>query len=167
VIALAKEYNFESIETELADDGHFAPFTPSGKLLVNGGLLVSSFISFDKLSPALRNGGIEFSYQWLAHSFEFPRRVACYHFPQCFTESYHENGLTTSAVVPFKLTVWLTNLESGMAKMLLLLALLWVLMVFVVVEFAFQHVWLIVATLILFRKMKDLSRSSLHYASYK
>jgi hypothetical protein len=150
----------ESIETVLVDDGLFAPFTPSGKLLVNGGLLVSSFIAFDELSPTLRIGGIEFSYQWLAHSFEFPHRVACYHFSQCSTESYNENGLATWAVAPFEFAVWLTSLESGVVKEILLLVLLWILLVFVVVEFAFQHAWLVVATLILFLKMKELSKTT-------
>jgi hypothetical protein len=149
----------ESIKVAFVDNGLFAPFASLGKLLVNGGLVVSSFTAFDELSPTLRIGGIDFSYQWLAHSFEFPHRVACYHFSQCSTESYNENGLATWAVVPFEFTVWLTSLESGVVKEFLLLALLCILLIFVVVECAFNHAWLIVATLVLFWKMKELPKS--------
>merc|ERR1711915_378129 len=44
--------------------GIFAPFTASGKLIVDG-VLVSSFVAFEQ-SSALRIGPATFSYQWIA-----------------------------------------------------------------------------------------------------
>lgn len=59
----------ESIKT-VTSIGVYAPFTPSGKVVVNG-FLASSFVAMGEASPTLVFGGMEFSHQWLAHSFGF------------------------------------------------------------------------------------------------
>jgi hypothetical protein len=63
--------------------GLYAPFTPSGTLVVNG-LKASSFVSFQD-SDVLKIGNYRtpFSFQRLAQTFEFPHRMVCYHFGTC------------------------------------------------------------------------------------
>jgi len=58
--------------------GVFSPFTPSGSIIVNGGVIASIYVSFQD-SGVLRIGGIaSLRYQWLAHSFQFPHRFWCH-----------------------------------------------------------------------------------------
>jgi hypothetical protein len=63
--------------------GVFAPFTPSGKLVVDN-IVASSFISFNVPFPA-----------WMAHSFEFPHRLVCLHFGSCPDEQYNDDGMSS------------------------------------------------------------------------
>jgi hypothetical protein len=144
----------ESIKTVRIHDGVFAPFTPSGKLLVNDSLLVSSFLSFDETSPKLVIAGIGFSYHWLAHAFEFPHRVACHYFMKCPSETYSDEGLSTWVAVPLKLSVWLLDLETPAAKEVLLVAILFVLLIFALIDFAFRNGVLVATAIILIRHMK-------------
>jgi len=77
--------------------GLYAPFTPSGKLLVNG-ISVSSFVSLSNKSSYVRLApGISISFQWLEHSFEFPHRLACYYLSGVCSEAYGSNGISTWA----------------------------------------------------------------------
>jgi hypothetical protein len=64
--------------------GVYAPFTPSGTIVVNG-VLASSYIAFQD-SHSLIIGPFSLSHQWLAHTFQFPYRVWCYHLGSCTEE---------------------------------------------------------------------------------
>jgi hypothetical protein len=64
--------------------GAFAPFTYSGKLVVNG-VVSSSYIAMDH--------GLPISHQWLAHLFQAPHRI-CTRLGGC-SESYTDDGLST------------------------------------------------------------------------
>lgn len=85
--------------------GLLAPFTPSGKIVVDG-FVASTFIHVRDtpntyLSP-----------QWLAHSFEFPHRVACHYMGACPNETYSEHGVSTWVALPLELGQWF--LQSSM-----------------------------------------------------
>jgi len=101
------------INTISINDGLYAPFTPSGKYLVNGNFVASSFISFENEREGLTVGGVPFSFQWMSHSFEFPHRVVCHYLGQCKGETYDENGLSNGwTTVPLQFIVWVFNLGS-------------------------------------------------------
>jgi hypothetical protein len=85
--------------------GAFAPFTASGKVVVDG-ILASSFIAFDN-GAYLSAAGMEFSYQWIAHSFEFPHRFICTYVSRCDTETYTAEGVSTWVDAPHQLTLWM------------------------------------------------------------
>lgn len=87
--------------------GIFAPFTPSGTIVVDG-MLVSSFVGMNG-EPGLSIGGFKFSHQWMAHSFEFPHRVVCHYIGSCQNETYTKNGISTWVATPMKLGQWLLN----------------------------------------------------------
>ena len=68
--------------------GAYAPFTESGKLVVNG-VMASSYISLDH---GLSKSKAMISDQWLAHVFQAPHRL-CTRFGGC-AESYTEDGIS-------------------------------------------------------------------------
>lgn len=116
--------------------GLVAPFTPSGKIVVDD-VLASSFIGFDK-SSHLSVWGIDISYQWLSHSFEFPHRFACTYITQCLEETYDEDGIPTWFSTARYLPGWMMKQGVFMKGLVgTLLASLFV--IFNVVEFALLH----------------------------
>mmetsp|Transcript_14394 Transcript_14394/g.21239 ORF Transcript_14394/g.21239 Transcript_14394/m.21239 type:complete len:493 (-) Transcript_14394:256-1734(-) len=120
----------------IASKGLYAPFTPSGQLVVND-IIVSSFVAFETDSSMLEVGGMipSFSYQWLAHTFEFPHRVAChYHLVKCPNETYTSNGISQWVARPFVLSEWLLNQQSSLLKTIALVAFIAVLFVFNILE---------------------------------
>jgi len=77
--------------------GLYAPFTPSGTIMVNN-VLVSSFIDL-QLSTSISTT----SMQWLAHMGEFPHRVMCYYSGfDCQGETYNEVGINEIYIQPLK-----------------------------------------------------------------
>jgi hypothetical protein len=72
--------------------GLFAPFTPSGTIVVDN-LLASSYVSLED-STYLKVGGIGVSYHWAAHAFQFPHRVWCHYLKACPGEAYAANGIS-------------------------------------------------------------------------
>jgi hypothetical protein len=88
--------------------GVFAPFTPSGKVVVDG-ILASSFIAMGEASPDLSFLGFNFSHHWIAHSFEFPHRVVCHHFSSCLHERYTKEGISTWVARPKDFGIWLLD----------------------------------------------------------
>merc|ERR1712232_1219272 len=103
-----------SVKSTSIRDGLYAPFTPSGKYVVNGKFVVSSFISFENEREGLVVGGMPFSFQWLSHSFEFPHRLVCHYLGQCQGETYDKrSGLSEGwATIPLKFISWVFNLET-------------------------------------------------------
>jgi hypothetical protein len=117
-----------SIKTVVADSGVFAPFTPCGKILVNG-LLASSFIAFGDTAFLTLVGGIQFSYQWIAHSFEFPHRISCHHMAFCPNEIYTDSGISTWVAAPYAVAKWLLQ-QRRIIQLPLLILILTILAVF-------------------------------------
>ena len=64
--------------TQVTRVGVFSPFTPSGKIIVNG-IEASNYVAFQG-TENMMIGPIKtpFSYQWLAHSYQAPHRFWCY-----------------------------------------------------------------------------------------
>jgi hypothetical protein len=87
--------------------GAFAPFTPSGTIVVNN-VKASSFITLQKDSDILMVAGVStgLTFQWLAHTFEFPHRIWCYHLGSCSDEVYTANGISTWVALPHAMSRW-------------------------------------------------------------
>ena len=89
-------------------DGAFAPFTPSGTIVVNG-LVASTFVAFSESHA--NDMGV--SYQWIAHTFEGPHRWYCT-LLDCSKESYHAGtGISNWVYGPWKLAHWMVSLKDG------------------------------------------------------
>ena len=91
--------------------GAYAPFTPSGSIVVNG-VRASSFIAFQD-SSHLKVGSFvsPLSYQWLAHTFEAPHRIWCVHLgaSSCLKERYTDAGMSVWVKVPLDVATWLLD----------------------------------------------------------
>jgi len=137
VVTVSSVYDTISITT-----GLYAPFTPSGKLLVNNGLLVSSYVALDDTSDGkleLFNGMLRFSYHWLARSFEVPHRIICTSTPfgsgllsWCSRETYTKDGISNWVAIPMKFTMWL--LQKHPFQQILILPIIFILALFSLVE---------------------------------
>ena len=94
--------------------GAFAPFTPSGTVVVDG-VKASSFVSLQESSSVLVIGSVStgLSYQWLAHTFELPHRVWCSYVGDCSTETYVE-GVSVWVSSGHKFALWFLNVKSDM-----------------------------------------------------
>jgi hypothetical protein len=113
--------------TTIIAQGVFAPFTPSGRIVVDG-VLASSFVSLDN-SPTLKVWGVGFTYHWLSCLFESPHRLVCHHLGKCQDETYDANGLSRWASTSFYFTKMLLSQPSHvqylvLAPTLLVLAIL-------------------------------------------
>jgi len=105
--------------------GVYAPFTPSGKLLVNG-VLVSNFVAFQN-SNMLNILGIDFlSFHNLAYTFESTHRIWCYHLGPCKVETYNSDGISTWVEKPFNFiqTIFQTKEANNSYNYYLLLCLI-------------------------------------------
>mmetsp|Transcript_31390 Transcript_31390/g.51815 ORF Transcript_31390/g.51815 Transcript_31390/m.51815 type:complete len:465 (-) Transcript_31390:130-1524(-) len=118
--------------------GLYAPFTPSGTIVVNG-VLASSYVAFQD-SPVLMMGPVStgLSYQWLAHTFQLPHRICCYHFADCEKERYTNTGLSEWVYQPLGMILWFLN-QNLLLKCLLLVPLLLTAGILVLVETAIRH----------------------------
>jgi len=83
--------------------GVFAPFTPSGTIIVNG-FLASCFIT---LQPGQSHLFSIASFHSLAHAFELPHRLVCYYLSSCSDESYNTAGISSWVAKPLELVRWL------------------------------------------------------------
>jgi len=120
VVDGANAVSVASTKSIFIQDGLYAPFTPSGKFLVNGNFVASSFISFENKREGLIIGGIPFSFQWMSHSFEFPHRVVCYYLKECKGETYNADGLSNGwGSIPAAFITWVFSLGI-IAKTLIL-----------------------------------------------
>ena len=129
-----------SIRAVVARGGLYAPFTPSGKIVVDG-VMASSFVALGGHGDTNVHsiaGVFELSHQWLAHSFEFPHRVACYYLARCPNEIYNGEGISVWVATPHKHGLWL--LEQNLAVRNILLFLLAVMfLIFNVIEWVWLH----------------------------
>lgn len=109
----------KSIRTVQAQ-GVFAPFTPSGKIVVNG-VIASSFVALDSQPSLSIVAGLQLSHHWIAHTFEFPHRVMCHYLAQCATESYTTEGISDWVSGPMKLSQWVLAQNTMVRTSLLVL----------------------------------------------
>ena len=114
--------------------GAFAPFTPSGRVVVNG-IVASSYVAFGG-SESVLVGGFEFSFQWLAHSFQFPHRFVCYHLGACRGERYTDDGLSHWVSRPYELGLWLMQ-QQPVARECLMVIFIVLMVSFSVLEASF------------------------------
>jgi hypothetical protein len=80
----------------------FAPFTPSGSIIVNG-VKASSFLAFQN-SKTLSIAGLDtlFTFQFLSHTFELPHRMWCSTAASCTEdETYTSEGISWWTYVPY------------------------------------------------------------------
>jgi hypothetical protein len=117
--------------------GLYAPFTPSGKLVVDG-VVVSSYMAFDDTASVAILPGLRLSYQWLAHAFEFPHRVVCHYLRKCPKERYTKDGISTWVARPFKIAKWILGRHWFLRSILLSLFVA-LLLLFEVVETFVQY----------------------------
>jgi hypothetical protein len=110
---------------------------------------VSSFVSLNS-SPSLTVFGVlDISFQWLAHSFEFPHRLACFHFGQCPNETYTEDGISMWVVNFLQLSRWLLALDGrSVLRNLSLGVLVLIFIVANVLEYIMVHITLLGALLL-------------------
>jgi len=85
----------KSIQNILSNEGVYAPFTPSGKFVVGGTIVVSCYVAmFERL--------LLFNHHWLAHIFTFPRRLACfYNLTHCQKEEYTADSGIALWIAPY------------------------------------------------------------------
>jgi hypothetical protein len=88
--------------------GAYAPFTPSGKLIVNG-ITVSSYVAFQNSAVLKIGDSMEtpFTYHWMAHTFNVPHRLFCQHLAHCSEEQYTADGYSTWVARPLQFTMWI------------------------------------------------------------
>jgi len=103
----------EAIKT-VKRQGVYAPFTPSGILLVNN-VSVSSYVAFQDSQYFMTTG---ISYQRLAHTYTFPRRFWCTRaFTQvnvCLHEDYTETGTSVWVDLSHKIArKWMNAAENN------------------------------------------------------
>jgi hypothetical protein len=99
--------------------GAYAPFTPSGTVVVDG-VLASSFVSLTADDSLEIAGGIELSTQWMARMFEFPHRLACHYLGSCPNEEYDEFGVSTWNAMPLRVARWVLEHPNLMVRISLL-----------------------------------------------
>jgi hypothetical protein len=99
--------------------GIFAPFTPSGTIVVNG-VLASSYVALQD-SPVLYVGPVSsgLSFQWLAHTFQLPHRIWCVHLGSCQDERYTTDGISTWVEQPLYASQWLLKQNTYVSLFLL------------------------------------------------
>jgi len=88
--------------------GVFAPFTPSGTMIVND-QMASTFVSLQAKSDVLMLKGhwsTGISHHWLAHVFEMPHRLWCQDSSRCVNESYTPDGISTWVSAPQQFFNW-------------------------------------------------------------
>jgi len=94
----------ESVDT-VTRVGMYAPFTPSGELIVNG-FRVSTFVAVHG-SATIEVLGMELQYQMISKLFESPRRLLC-RYVSCDNESYDvETGISTWHGIALNAYRWL------------------------------------------------------------
>ena len=100
--------------------GIYAPFTPSGTIMVNG-IKASTYVAFQD-SPVLKVGSFQtpLSYQWMAHASQFPHRIYCHYFGPCVTESYNEEGISVWVARPLEMALWVLSCSPVMLVALLI-----------------------------------------------
>jgi len=106
-----------AIRTVTRHTGMYAPFTPSGKIVVND-QMASSFVSLQPQSDVLVLFGrwsTGITHQWLAYTFELPHRLWCSYSSNkgCTKETYTTDGISTWVAVPLQFFLWLLDDDNN------------------------------------------------------
>lgn len=99
----------QAVYSVVRRQGAYAPFTPSGKLIVDG-ITVSSYVAFQNSAVLTIGTWMEtpFTYHWMAHTFNLPHRFYCqYDLAYCSKEQYTSDGHSTWVALPFQITMWI------------------------------------------------------------
>lgn len=106
-------------------EGAYAPFTPSGTIIVNG-IKASSFVALQN-SPDLAIGRFStgISHQWIARTFELPHRIWCTLITSCESEEYNPQGISTWVAVPLKIAIWYIQQDTLTMAVLSIPLLIW------------------------------------------
>jgi len=84
----------KSVRKNVISRGLYAPFTPSGKIAVDG-IIASNYIAFED-TEGVELFSRKISHQWMAHAGSFPHRMACHYFGNsCENETYTSKGIST------------------------------------------------------------------------
>jgi hypothetical protein len=128
--------------------GVYAPFTPSGELIVNN-VLVSSFIAYGD-SPIFRIAGYStgISFQWLGHTFELPHRVWCTYLSSCENETYSFEGISSWVDLPHRFAHWWFN-QNIFVMMALFVPFLVYMVVLGVVQWALTNPFVVTSIMLL------------------
>jgi len=101
-------------------EGVFAPFTPSGTIVVNG-VKCSTFIAFQE-SETLWIGSMNtrMTFHFLSRVFEAPHRTWCRYYSTCKMERYTESGISTWADAPRIFMIWVLKQHVALQALILL-----------------------------------------------
>jgi hypothetical protein len=114
------DYNSNQIVVKsikfVQDQGMFAPFTPSGKIVVNR-ILASNYIAFHD-TRSLSFGTINASHHWVAHAGTFPLRFVCYYVGSCENEKYTIGGISEWVYRPLSAGRFFIRLDGWTASIL-------------------------------------------------
>lgn len=138
--------------------GMYAPFTPSGKLVVDG-ILASSYVSLNqKEGLEILGGLVTLSHQWLGHTMMFPHRLVCHHLGSCTSERYNPEGISLWVLRPLELSQWMVessgSLHFFLTSTVALLACLFVVLEFLVVHPVLLLLLIVVATAMTARRCR-------------
>ena len=103
--------------------GMYAPFTLSGRVVVNG-IVASSYVSMQPTSEYLLLGkslSTPFTLQWLAHAFEAPHRLA--YRLGIAQEGHTKEGVSFWVKVPMQIATWLVQQNAVVMGLLMIPAL--------------------------------------------
>lgn len=117
-----RELTIQSMRLVRGQPGVFAPFTPSGTIVVDG-ILCSTFVALtNQDSISLLGGALTLSHQWLAHSYEAFHRQYCSSMGGCAHETYTTDGLSTWVAGPrLTFATWLLNSSGWLREALIVL----------------------------------------------
>mmetsp|Transcript_8304 Transcript_8304/g.12787 ORF Transcript_8304/g.12787 Transcript_8304/m.12787 type:complete len:572 (-) Transcript_8304:141-1856(-) len=123
--------------------GMFAPFTPSGKIVVDG-ILASTYVALEGTRIYEDFAGFKISHQWMAHAGVLPHRIMCYYMRDkfCEAEKYTVGGISTGiygSLLLCKNITYATNQASLFVRYLLVGSLMAVLLLFSFVEFVITN----------------------------
>jgi len=121
-----------SVRHGIRKKGMYAPFTPSGTIVVNR-IVSSTYVAIPNLKPLVENSNSFLNYQWMAHTGEFPHRLVCYHMGLCNNESYDDKGINQIwCTLPLQLLEWM--MESSLSYYLFLIVSPMILFTFWIME---------------------------------
>ena len=128
--------------------GVYAPFTMSGKIVVNG-IVASSYVTMQSESDTLIVAGWKspLTYQWLGHVLQTPHRMLCrLSWSQCQSETYAANGVSNWVKSSLDLSVWFLNQGTLLSSLLFVFGLLPLLVLFLAVEFVATNPTIVACT---------------------
>ena len=88
-----------------------------------------------------------FSWQWAAHTFEFPHRVVCYYLGTCPDEEYDDAGVSTWVATPHRLGKWMLDQQNVLLRFILLSSSLTVLCLFHALEYLLKNTVTVLAVI--------------------